>query len=448
MIEEDMAMNSVNSTVLPIKSSAKRVLPKGQRVAVIGSGIAGLTSAYLISQSHEVTLFEANDYLGGHTHTKQVACHGKTYPINTGFIVFNDWTYPNFIRLMNKLGVASEASDMSFSVRCENTGLEYNGTSLNSLFAQRINLVRPSFLKMVYDILRFNKETVFSLEDGSVSEQQTLGEFLQEHRYGASFRNHYIIPMGAAIWSASEDVMLDFPLKFFLKFFNNHGMLSVDERPQWRVISGGSASYIDPIIAPYKDRIHLNTGIKKVVRCEERVVLFTHAGEQHVFDQVVFACHSDQSLAMLDQPTSEEQRILSAIPYQMNDVVLHTDIRLMPKRSLAWASWNYHIPQRANDCAMVTYNMNMLQNFDDAPETFLVTLNRSNEIDPQKVIERYRYSHPVFTVDGIKAQQQHHLINGFNRSHYCGAYWFNGFHEDGVNSALRIAETFGVSLSD
>jgi len=416
-----------------------------QNIAVIGSGIAGLTSAYLLSRKHEVSVFEANDYLGGHTHTKQVTLGDKIYPVNTGFIVFNDWTYPNFIKLMDQLGVESEASDMSFSVKDENTGLEYNGTSLNSLFAQRINLIRPSFLRMVKDILRFNKQTVEGLEKGTISENQTLGEFVTEHGYSKQFVHHYIVPMGSAIWSASVDVMMDFPLKFFLQFFNNHGMLSVDERPQWRVLKNGSQSYIKPITEPYAERIYLNSPVSKVVRFDDKVVL-TVNGVDKEFDQVIFACHSDQALGMLQDPTPLEDEILSAIPYQDNDVVLHTDAKLMPKRKLAWASWNYHIPQRKTETAMVTYNMNMLQNFHDAPETILVTLNRSAEIDPNKIIAKYNYAHPVFTMDGIRAQNRHHEINGKNRSHFCGAYWFNGFHEDGVNSALRVVEQFGIQL--
>jgi len=416
-----------------------------QNIAVIGSGIAGLTSAYLLSRKHEVSVFEANDYLGGHTHTKQVTLGDKIYPVNTGFIVFNDWTYPNFIKLMDQLGVESEASDMSFSVKDENTGLEYNGTSLNSLFAQRINLIRPSFLRMVKDILRFNKQTVEGLEKGTISENQTLGEFVTEHEYSKQFVHHYIVPMGSAIWSASVDVMMDFPLKFFLQFFNNHGMLSVDERPQWRVLKNGSQSYIKPITEPYAERIYLNSPVSKVVRFDDKVVL-TVNGVDKEFDQVIFACHSDQALGMLQDPTPLEDEILSAIPYQDNDVVLHTDAKLMPKRKLAWASWNYHIPQRKTETAMVTYNMNMLQNFHDAPETILVTLNRSAEIDPNKIIAKYNYAHPVFTMDGIRAQNRHHEINGKNRSHFCGAYWFNGFHEDGVNSALRVVEQFGIQL--
>ena len=417
-----------------------------QRIAVVGSGIAGLCSAYLLSREHEVTLFEANNYLGGHTHTEDVELNGRSYPVNTGFIVFNDWTYPNFIKLMDQLNVVSEDSDMSFSVRCENTGLEYNGTSLNSLFAQRKNLFKPHFLKMVYDIIRFNKQTVSMLENDLVSDDQTLGEFIDEHNYSKSFLNYYIVPMGAAIWSASVDVMMAFPLKFFLRFFNNHGMLSVDERPQWRVISEGSRSYIAPMTEPFKERIKLNTAVTKIERDEHGVTLHTAQGDAHEFDEVVLACHSDQALRMLDKPSKQESDILGALPYQMNEVVLHTDRRLMPKNKLAWASWNYHIPQRANDCAMVTYDMNRLQNFKNVDETFLLTLNRSVEIDPAKVIKKYQYAHPVFTQDGIRAQHRHDEISGYNKTHYCGAYWFNGFHEDGVNSALRVAKAFGITL--
>ena len=420
--------------------------PEKQKIAVVGAGISGLLSAYLLSREHDVTLFEANNYLGGHTHTKPVQSGGKTYPVNTGFIVYNDWTYPNFIKLMDQLGVASEESEMSFSVRDENTGLEYNGTSLNSLFAQRSNLLKPAFWLMIKDILRFNKQTVAMVSNNTVSDSQTLGEFVEQNGYSDRFVNHYIVPMGAAIWSASVDVMMEFPLKFFLKFFNNHGMLSVDDRPQWRVISNGARSYIEPMIQPFKDNIHLNSPIALVKRSADEVVIKTVAGKEHTFDQVVFACHSDQALAMLEEPTQQENDILGAIPYQMNEVVLHTDRRLMPKRKLAWAAWNYHIPQRLSEYAMVTYHMNALQNFDDAPDDFMVTLNRTAEIAPGKIIDKFNYAHPVFTMDGIAAQQRHSEINNKNRSHYCGAYWLNGFHEDGVNSALRVAESFGITL--
>ena len=417
-----------------------------QKIAVIGAGISGLLSAYLLSRKHDVTLFEANKYLGGHTHTKTVQSGGKSYGVNTGFIVFNDWTYPNFIKLMDQIGVASEASEMSFSVRDENTGLEYNGTSFNSLFAQRSNLLKPSFWFMIKDILRFNKQTVAMVKNDSIPAGQTLGEFVKEHGYGDHFVNHYVVPMGAAIWSASVDVMMEFPLQFFLKFFNNHGMLSVDNRPQWRVITGGSQSYVEPLIQPFKDNIHLNSPIASVKRSASSVTIKTFSGDVHEFDQVVFACHSDQALGMLDEPSQAENDILGAIPYQRNEVVLHTDRRLMPKRKLAWAAWNYHIPQRLSEYAMVTYHMNALQNFDEAPDDFMVTLNRTAEIAPGKIIDKYDYAHPVFTMDGIAAQQRHSDINNKNRSHFCGAYWFNGFHEDGVNSALRVAASFGIEL--
>lgn len=417
-----------------------------QKIAIIGSGIAGLTAGYTLSRMHDVTLFEANGYLGGHTHTRNVELGGKTYPVNTGFIVYNDWTYPNFIRLMQRLGVAGEASDMSFSVRVEKTGLEYNGTGLNSLFAQRTNIFNPAFLRMIAEILRFNRETTAALERGDIGENETLGEYVRKNGYSDYFIDYYIIPMGAAIWSSSVQVMLQFPLQFFLRFFNNHGMLSVDDRPRWRVLQGGSRSYIAPVTAPYRDNIRLNTPVVAVSRGPDRVRITTARGEHEEFDQVVFACHSDQALAMLEAPTRREREILGALPYQPSEVVLHTDTRLLPRRKLAWASWNYHVPREDRGCPLVTYNMNRLQNFTDAPETLLVTLNRSAEIDPDRIIERYSYSHPVYTREGVGAQARHREISGRNRTHYCGAYWFNGFHEDGVNSALRVAAEFGCSL--
>ncbi len=417
----------------------------GQRIAVIGTGIAGLTSAYLLNRQHQVDVYEANDYIGGHTHTHDVELDGKTFAVNTGFIVYNDWTYPNFIKLMEQLGVQTEASNMSFSVRCENTGLEYNGNNLNSLFAQRRNLFRPSFWKMIKDILRFNKQSLALVEQDNFRDDETLGEFFQREGYGQDFIYYYIVPMGAAIWSASYDTMLSFPLAFFLRFFKNHGLLSVSNRPQWRVLTGGSRSYVGPITASFKDNIFLNCAVDKIERDADGVTVHSSRGINR-YDQVVLACHSDQALAMLAEPSDAEQQILSAIPYQMNDVVLHTDRRFMPKRKLAWASWNYHIPQRSTDCAMLTYYMNLLQNFGETSEPLLVTLNRNSEIDPQKIIKRLRYSHPVFTQDGMAAQARHNEINGQQRTYFCGAYWLNGFHEDGVNSALRVAEKFGISL--
>ena len=416
-----------------------------QRIAVIGAGVSGLTAAWMLSERHDVELFEAADYAGGHTNTEQVLLGGNTWPVNTGFIVFNDWTYPNFMKLMERLGVASEVSTMSFSVDSHVTGLQYNGTNLNTLFAQRRNLFNFKFLKMVREILRFNKESRADLADGQIPEGETLGEYLNRNRYSHYFRKNYIVPMGSAIWSAPELVLEQFPIRFFLQFFNNHGMLSVDDRPTWRVISGGSATYVTQMMERLGDKTHLNSPVSEIQRDEDGVTIVSN-GQSHRFDQVVLACHSDQALAMLNNPTEKEQAILGAIGYQKNDVVLHTDASVLPSNPLAWAAWNYKIPEHSTEPVSVTYNMNILQNFDDAPETFCVTLNRSRDIAPDKVIKRFEYDHPVFTLDAVAAQARYHEIGDHNRTHFCGAYWFNGFHEDGVRSALRVTKAFGLEL--
>jgi predicted NAD/FAD-binding protein len=422
-----------------------RTSPQRQRVAVIGAGVSGLTAAWLLADNHDVQLFEAGDYAGGHTNTEPVEAGGRTWPVNTGFIVFNDWTYPYFIRLMDRLGVTSEISDMSFSVDCHATGLQYNGTRLNTLFAQRRNLFNLNFLNMVREILRFNRETRTDLFAGIIPDDETLGDYLDRNGYSRYFRNYYIVPMGAAIWSAPEIVLERFPIRFFLQFFNNHGMLSVDDRPTWRVISGGSATYVHRMMERLGERTHLNSPVTSVKRDADGVTVVAN-GKAHRFDQVIFGCHSDQALATLDDATDAERQILGAISYQKNDVVLHTDARVLPSNRRAWAAWNYAIPKHSGQPVSVTYNMNILQNFDDAPETFCVTLNRSQEIRPDKVIKRFTYHHPVFTPEAVGAQARYDDIGNRNRTHFCGAYWFNGFHEDGVRSALRVTRTFGVEL--
>lgn len=414
-------------------------MTRRQRIAIIGTGISGLTSAWFLARQHEVHLFEANDYAGGHTHTQQVQSGGRTWPVNTGFIVFNDWTYPNFIRLMELLGVESQVSDMSFSVQSAESGLEYNGTDLNGLFAQRRNLVNPRFLGMIREILRFNTLARRELAEDSLDRDETLAGYLARNGFSRYFRDHYIVPMGAAIWSAPEVVMERFPVHFFLRFFNNHGMLSVDDRPVWRVIRGGSASYVKRMLPRFGENLHLNMPVTGVRRRANSVLI--RAGDSdHDFDQVIFACHSDQALALLEDATAAENEVLGALPYQDNDVVLHTDSRLLPRARRAWAAWNYHVPADAAEPVSVTYNMNILQNL-DAAETFCVTLNRTADIDPERILGRYQYAHPVFTLEGMQAQADHHRISGRNRTHFCGAYWFNGFHEDGVVSALRVLET-------
>ena len=413
------------------------------RVAVIGTGISGMLAAYLLAPEHDLTVFEANDYIGGHTNTIKTEMDGKPYAVDTGFIVYNDWTYPNFIKLMAKLGVESQASSMSFSVKCEKTGLEYNGTSLNSLFAQRVNFLRPSFYLMIRDILRFNRESVSILDTGN--ESVTLGEYLRENGYSKQFAEHYIIPMGSAIWSAAPEDMLKFPLYYFVRFFKNHGMLSVNERPQWRVIRGGSSRYVAALTQGFRDRIRLNSPVQAVRRFPDGVEVTPKNGKPEKFDKVIIAAHSDQALKMLADPSADEKKILGAMPYQENEAVLHTDASLLPKRRLAWASWNYHLLASKQARVSVTYNMNILQTL-DSPRPFCVTLNRTPDIDPAKILRRITYHHPVYNAGSIEAQKHHALINGVNSTYFCGAYWGYGFHEDGVKSALEVAKYFGKGL--
>ncbi|MFM1910649.1 MAG: hypothetical protein RJB18_40 [Pseudomonadota bacterium] len=414
------------------------------KIAIIGSGVSGNTLAWHLSKQHEVTVFEADGHIGGHTHTHEIDAFGKRYNIDTGFIVYNDWTYPNFIEMLDTLGVETQSSDMSFSVHDEPSGLEYNGTSLNSLFAQRRNLFRPSFIGMIRDILRFNQEAPALLDDHQAD--MPFGEYLKLNGYGEKFIAHYVIPMGSAIWSASPDQMFEFPAKFFIRFFHNHGMLSVSDRPEWRVIKGGSKAYVEKLTQAFKDNIRLNTPIESVQRKHVGVIVKPKNQAAELFDWVFFACHSDQALAILEDASNDEIEILGAIPYQNNQIVLHTDMSLMPKKKLAWAAWNYHITKQPLNLAAVTYNMNILQSL-ESPEPFLVTLNHTSQIDPNKIIKTLNYTHPVFTPKGIAAQLRHAEISGVNRTGYAGAYWRNGFHEDGVASALAALEHFQQAQS-
>ncbi len=409
------------------------------RIAVIGSGIAGLTAAHRLHSDHDITLFEANDYLGGHTHTVDVDVDdgGGRVAIDTGFIVFNDWTYPNFIALLDELGVASQPSNMSFSLRCERTGLEYNGTSLNSLFAQRRNLVRPSFLGMIRDILRFNARARRML--ATLDPATTLGELIERDGYGAAFRDRYLVPMGRAIWSASEQALLGFPARFFVDFFHRHGFLSVDDRPQWRAIRGGSREYVRKLVAPFAHRVRLSAPVSGVQRLPHEVRVRTARGAVEAFDYVVLACHSDQALAMLCDADAAEREILGALPYEPNEVVLHTDESLLPRRPLARAAWNYHLLDNEQRGVAVTYCMNTLQSL-DTPTRYLVTLNNAQAIDPRRILKRIACSHPIYTPRGVAAQARRAEICGARRTFYCGAYWSAGFHEDGVRSGLLAVE--------
>ena len=414
------------------------------KIAIIGSGIAGLTSAYLLNRSHDISVFEAGDWIGGHTHTVDVQVAGQSYAVDTGFIVFNDWTYPNFIRLLGQLGVGIKATEMSFSVSDPVSGVEYNGHNLNSLFAQRRNLLSPKFWGMVRDILRFNREALNDLNLQRIASDMTLGEYLKGNGYSERFIQHYIVPMGAAIWSMSLNDMLGFPLQFFVRFFKNHGLLSVSDRPQWCVVEGGSSSYVAPLTKSFKQHIRLNCAVSRVERDADGVTVHSAAGTER-FDKVIFACHSDQALTLLAEPTRVEQEILGALPYADNDVVLHTDTRLLPKRPLAWASWNYRLGGPVDQPAAVTYDMNILQGI-QSDTTFCVSLNQTAAIDPSKILARYTYAHPQYSLAGMAAQARWEELLGANHSYFCGAYWANGFHEDGVVSALRVAREFGEAL--
>ncbi|WP_226648588.1 NAD(P)/FAD-dependent oxidoreductase [Microbulbifer variabilis] len=414
------------------------------RIAIVGSGIAGLTAAYLLSRKHEITVFEAQDRLGGHTATVGVQEGDCTLAIDTGFIVYNDWTYPNFIRLLDELGIESQPTSMGFSVRCDQEGYEYAGNNLNTLFSQRSNLLSAGHWRMLWDIVRFNRTATRDWREGRLHEGLTLGEYLPANGYSAEFAHRYLVPMGSAIWSASVAQMLEFSVSFFVRFFFNHGLLNLVRRPQWRVIKGGSRSYIPALSAPYADRVRLSTKVHSVRRREQNVELLTCTGERFSFDQVVFACHSDQALECLEDASELERQLLSAIPYARNSVVLHTDTSLLPQQRRSWSSWNYRLGAERNALPVLTYNMNILQGL-ATDKTYCVTLNAEERIAPEKIFARFEYAHPQFSVAGTRAQQQWTRINGVNRSWFCGAYWANGFHEDGVSSALRVAEGLGVT---
>jgi predicted NAD/FAD-binding protein len=414
-------------------------------IAVVGSGIAVLYAAWRLALAHDVTLVEAAGYAGGHTNTVDVESGGRHWAIDTGFIVFNDWTYPNFIAMLRELGVAWQPSNMSFSLRCERSGLEYNGTSVNSLFAQRRNVVRPSFLRMIADILRFNARAKAWLHDPG-SADVTLGEFLDAGGYSRQFVAHYVVPMGRAIWSAEESAMLSFPARFFIGFFDRHGFLNIDHRPVWQTVRGGSREYVRALLAATRATVRLSTPVESIRRLPNQVMLRTRNGDVEAFDHVFLACHSDQALALLEAPTPAESEALGAMPYAANEAVLHTDSSILPRRRLAQAAWNYHLLRNPQEPVALTYDMNVLQDLRDAPARFLVTLNHRGAIDERRVLRSFQYTHPVYTPAGVAAQARHRELNGARRTYFCGAYWRSGFHEDGVVSAQVALAHFGEDL--
>ena len=413
------------------------------KIAVIGAGVSGMLSAYLLSEDHDVVVFEANDYIGGHTHTIDVPLNGNTYPVDTGFIVFNHKTYPNFTKLLKKLGVDSKPSNMSFSVQCQKTGLTFSPSTINSLFTQRRNIFRPSFYRMLFDALRFRRESLELLEGDDYN--ITLYQYLKNKRYHKNFIEHFIIPMGDAIWSANPMQFEDFPARYFVEFFHNHGILSIRNQPQWLVVKGGSREYIKPLTQPYAERIRLSSPVNKITRYPDHVKVHTNEGGDETFDQVVIAAHSNEAFRMLADPTDAEADILGSIPYVGNEAVLHKDASLLPFRESAWASWNYHIPKETLGRVAITYDMNILQGL-GAEEEFCVTLNMSDAIDPSKAIEKMSYHHPVYAPKSLAARKRQEEIAGVNRTYFCGAYWGYGFHEDGVNSALAVGKHFGKSI--
>lgn len=415
------------------------------KVAIIGTGIAGNVAAYHLRKRHEITVYEANSYVGGHTNTIDVQTERGPLPVDTGFIVFNDRTYPNFVRLLSEIGAESQQSEMSFSVRADKSSLEYNGSNLNGLFAQRRNLLRPAFIRMIRDILKFNREAPAFLDTGD--HQLSLNEYLRLGQYGVEFVRDYLVPMGAAIWSAEPETMQRMPANFFIRFFQNHGLLSLNDRPTWRVIKGGSREYVSKLIGGHEDRIRLKCAVESISRLTKGVRIHTRGAEPEFFDAVFLACHSDQALRLLADATQAEREILSAIGYQSNEAILHTDKSLMPGRRHAWASWNYHLSDTQNERATLTYHMNRLQGLADKTQYF-VTLNSSELIRPETVIRKISYDHPVFTAKAVQAQQRKAEIDGVNRTYFCGAYWRYGFHEDGVVSALSALESFQMRQDD
>lgn len=411
------------------------------KIAIIGSGISGLASAYYLSKEHSVTLFEKNNYIGGHTATHEFTLDNKSYRIDTGFIVFNDRTYPHFNNFLKDLNIEGLDTEMSFSVSNPRYDLEYNGHSFLSLFAQKKNFFNLKFYKFLYEIIRFNKIAKKYVNNEMLenfSDDYLLSELLKKYKFSEYFCQNYLLPMGSAIWSSSLDDIKNFPVKFFVKFFNNHGLLDINNRPQWKVIPNGSKYYIEKIFENCNFEVRLNEPVIAVERYSNHCAIEI-SNEILNYDKVIFASHSDETLKLIKNPTPEEKNILEQIKYKENEVVLHYDLNMLPKTKQAWASWNYRFNKDhlTDQLPSVTYNMNILQRLEDKM-TFCVTLNDTKSIDKSKIINSFVYSHPIFNESTVKAQGLRSKINGKNNCYFCGAYWYNGFHEDGIRSALDI----------
>jgi len=420
------------------------------RIAIVGAGVSGLVAAHLLHREHEIVLYEAGSQAGGHANTIRVESERGRYDVDTGFVVMNDRNYPNFTRLLERLGVATQPTQMSFSVKGEDEDFEYAGTP-RGLFCQPRNLLSPRFQRMILDLIRFNRELRGLLaREEPASSQESLGDFLARRRFSRVFIERLIVPQVSAVWSANPQQMGSFPVRFMAEFFANHGMLGFRDRPRWSTIVGGSARYVDALMAPFRERVRLNAPVHTLTRHADHVELAVGDARGRAaaerYDQVVIATHSDQALAMLGDPSTHEARLLGAVPYQRNEAVLHSDSTLLPRRRSARAAWNFHLLREPKPVSTITYYMNHLQRL-HADRDFCVTLNRTEAIDPAKIIRTIPYSHPVYTPEGVAAQGRHGVISGLDRrTHYCGAYWGWGFHEDGVRSALQACEPFGVTL--
>jgi uncharacterized protein len=408
------------------------------RIAIVGAGVSGLVVAHRLHERHDVTVFESAPRIGGHTNTVRVDLPDETHEVDTGFIVHNDRNYPRFQALLTRLGVATQPSVMTFGVADQHGAFEYSSASANGLFATRSHLVSPRFHRMVAEIPRFQREARALLENGG-ADGVSLGDWLQEHRFSAAFVERLIVPQVSAVWSSDPGEMWRFPVRFLFRFFHNHGMLGLRDRPAWRTVTGGSQRYVDALVRPWEHRIRTATPVRAIHRHDDHVTVTPDGGEPERFDEVVLAVHADQALGMLADARPAEHELLGAIPFQDNEAVLHTDRTLLPRRRRAWASWNYHLLDDPPACTTVTYHMNTLQSLRSDTE-LCVTLNRTAAIDPAHVLGTYRYAHPVYTSAGIDAQARHAEISGRNRTHFCGAYWGWGFHEDGVVSGERVAD--------
>ena len=410
------------------------------RIAVVGAGIAGNGAAWLLSRQHEVVLFEREDRLGGHTHTHRVESGGREYAVDTGFIVYNPLNYPLFARMLAELGVPSQETTMGFSVQDARSGLEYNATSLDALFCQRRNLLSPPFWRMVREILRFYRESPALLLQGGTG--PTLGEYLREKAYSKLFVEAHLVPMACALWSSPTAAVMEFPAQHLVRFMSNHQMLDPGTRPSWRVLRGGSSAYLGALQTHWRVQVRTGQAVARVRRTPEGVEVHT-AEAVECFDQVLLACHSDEALALLEEPTAAERDVLGALRYQRNETVLHTDARLLPRQRKAWAAWNAYLPAAAGAHCTVSYCMNLLQSL-DAPEPFIVSLNRTADIDPGKILARMDYAHPLQDHASVAAQARRAEINGVDRIWYAGAYWGYGFHEDGLRSGVEVARALGV----